>query len=287
MAPIALAFTGPELGHLALEVSRERGQSGAISVVALAIRDGQRWEIDHDGDRPFYPASVMKLFTLAYVAHRLDEGAIALTPELERAARDMIRDSSNDATGYLIDLACGTTPGPELIGDDLEAFVRRREAMNAFFSARFGLEVEVRNRTYNEGPYGREVQLMGLRREHRNRLTPRAAAHLMACIVLGQGFSSAHAEWMRGLLTRAHPGLVDPPVLDASDPQATDFLGAATPLGTSFMSKAGWMSEVRHDVLARRWADGTVEVVAVFTEIPDDQGLITALGRRLWGRSAS
>lgn len=283
MDALALTLTGSDLGRLAEEVARERGQSGAISVVAMAIRPGQRWEIDHAGDRPFYPASVMKLFTLGFVAHRLDEGLLPFTAELERAARDMIRDSNNDATGYLIDLACNTTPGPELVDAALEDFVRRRMAMNAFFANRFGLEVEVRNRTYNEGPYGREVQLMGGRREFRNRLTARAAAHFMAAVVTGQGFSPARAEWMRSLLTRPHPGEVDPPVADSADPQATDFLGAGTPLGSPFMSKAGWMSEVRHDVLGRVAADGTVEVVAVFTEIPDDHGLITALGRRLWG----
>ena len=282
MDALALTLSAADLAKRAEEVAAARGVSGAISIVAVAVGPEGRAEIDLAGDRPFYPASVMKLFILAYVAYQLDRGILTMTDELQRAARDLIRDSNNDATGYLIDLACGTTPGPELAGSELEVFVARRAAMNTFFADQFGLDVEVRNRTYNEGPYGREVQLMGANRTFRNRLTPRAATHLMAAVVTGDGFSSARAAWMRELLTRAHPGPVEPPVVDSAEPQGPASFPAALPGSVPSLSTAGWMSEVRHDVLARRRGQAGWEVVAVFTEIPDDQGFITALGRRLW-----
>src|SRR4051812_171925 len=66
------------------------------------------------GDVAIYPASVVKLFYLA-AAHRwMEDGKLADTPELRRAMKDMIVDSSNDATGYVVDVLTGTTSGPEL-----------------------------------------------------------------------------------------------------------------------------------------------------------------------------
>ncbi len=66
------------------------------------------------GDAPTYPASVVKLFYLA-AAHRwLEDGKLADTEELRRAMRDMVVDSSNEATHYVVDLLTGTTSGPEL-----------------------------------------------------------------------------------------------------------------------------------------------------------------------------
>src|ERR687886_358498 len=56
------------------------------------------------GEERIYPASVVKLFYLA-AAHRwLEDGKIQETDELRRALRDMIVDSSNDATQFVVDV---------------------------------------------------------------------------------------------------------------------------------------------------------------------------------------
>ena len=64
------------------------------------------------GAVPIYPASVIKLFYLAATHRWLEDGKLTDTPELRRAMKDMIVDSSNDATHYLIDLLTETTSGP-------------------------------------------------------------------------------------------------------------------------------------------------------------------------------
>ena len=61
------------------------------------------------GDVPIYPASVIKLFYLAATHRWLEDGKLADTPELRRALYDMIVDSSNDATSYVVDMLTGTT----------------------------------------------------------------------------------------------------------------------------------------------------------------------------------
>src|SRR5687768_15782946 len=66
------------------------------------------------GDARIYPASVIKLFYL-HAAHRwMEDGKIQDTPELRRAIKDMIVDSYNEATHYILDLLTETTSGPEL-----------------------------------------------------------------------------------------------------------------------------------------------------------------------------
>lgn len=62
-------------------------------------------------DEPIYPASVVKLFYLAAAQHQLESGQMPDTPELRRALRDMIVDSSNDATALVLDMLTGTTGG--------------------------------------------------------------------------------------------------------------------------------------------------------------------------------
>ena len=79
------------------------------------LRDPQQpVQASYRGGEQIYPASVIKLFYLV-AAHRwLEDGKLKDTEELRRAMRDMIVDSLNEATGYLVDCLTGTTSGPEL-----------------------------------------------------------------------------------------------------------------------------------------------------------------------------
>lgn len=64
------------------------------------------------GVERIYPASVVKLFYLVAVNEWLEKGMTSPSQELSRALKDMIVDSSNDATSLIVDILSGTTSGP-------------------------------------------------------------------------------------------------------------------------------------------------------------------------------
>ena len=76
-----------------------------IAVTLVDLRDPQKpAQASYRGGEQIYPASVIKLFYLAAVHRWLEDGKLKDTDELRRAMRDMIVDSLNEATGYLVDL---------------------------------------------------------------------------------------------------------------------------------------------------------------------------------------
>ena len=76
-------------------------------------------------ERLLYPASVVKLFYAVAVERWLQQDLIPESDELQRALRDMIGDSSNDATGLVMDLLTGTSSGPALQGTAWELWQRQ------------------------------------------------------------------------------------------------------------------------------------------------------------------
>ncbi|HEX2269639.1 MAG TPA: hypothetical protein VHH35_08895, partial [Pyrinomonadaceae bacterium] len=74
-----------------------------LSITLIDMRDPARpVTASFRGNERIYPASVSKLFYLV-AAHRwLEDKKIEETPELTRALRDMIVDSSNEATQYVV-----------------------------------------------------------------------------------------------------------------------------------------------------------------------------------------
>src|SRR4029078_2119590 len=72
------------------------------------------------GNERIYPASVVKLFYLGAVHRWLEDKKIQETDELKRAVRDMIVDSSNEATQYVLDVLTQTTGGFELSPKEME-----------------------------------------------------------------------------------------------------------------------------------------------------------------------
>ncbi len=211
------------------------------------------------GDVQIYPASVIKLFYLV-AAHRwMEDGKIQDTPELRRAMRDMIVDSLNEATGYIVDVLTETTSGPELSQREIEEWWNKRNAVNRYFSSLGYSNINVNKKAWCEGPYGRETQAIKLFDPKRNWLTTDATARLLTDIVTGKAVSQKHCDEMMELLKR------DPFAKGDSGDQAHAFSGASVPPGSKLWSKAGWTSEVRHDAAYIELPGGAKFVMVIFT----------------------
>ncbi|MCU1275144.1 MAG: hypothetical protein JWO48_2575 [Bryobacterales bacterium] len=173
----------------------------AITVIDLADPKNPA-RASYRGKEPTYPASVVKLFYLAAAYHQMEAGALARTPQLERALHDMIVDSSNDATHFVVDMLTGTTAGPELSDAALRDWMDKRNLMNRYFAALGYEKINVDQKPWCEGPYGRERQGLGPNFENRNRLTTDTVARLWYEIVTGRAASPTGTHQMMNLLHR-------------------------------------------------------------------------------------
>lgn len=226
---------------------------------------------DYHGDAPFYPASVIKLFFMTSVFAQQQESL----GDMDRALKEMITVSDNDAAAFIVDVTTDTCSGSDLDGRALRKFIERRRSTNRWF-ARFGYDISAMAKPWSFGPFGRDQQLMGPNRENRNRLTANATASLLLWIVRRRAVSSAASEAMLALLARP----LDPPRTDEN--QVKEFIGAALPAGSKLWSKAGWTSEVRHDAAYVELPAGRKLVLVVFTRgTADDVTLVPAIARNV------
>ena len=216
-----------------------------------------------------YPASVVKVFYLVAAHEWMERQMVTPTPELDRALQDMIVDSSNDATGLVVDILTGTTSGPELPPGPLETWQYQRNLVNRYYQSLQWPELEtinVNQKTWCDGPYGRERLFVGETFENRNKLTTEATARLLHSIVGGVSVTGARSQAMMTLMKRS----LDPRAL-AADPenQVTGFLGAGLPLTATLWSKAGLTSKVRHDAAYIEGSEHSPFLLVVFTEGED------------------
>jgi beta-lactamase class A len=211
------------------------------------------------GDVQIYPASVIKLFYLA-AAHRwMEDGKLTDTPELRRAMKDMIVDSSNDATHYVIDVLTGTNSGPELPDAEIKTWFDRRNAVTRYFASLGYTGVFAHKKPWGDGPYGRESQAIRLFDPKRNMLTTDATARLFTEIATGQCISSARSAEMMTLLAR------DVATKDSDPDNQAKFTGPVLPTGAKLWSKAGWTSQTRHDSAYIELPNGAKFLLVVFT----------------------
>lgn len=227
---------------------------------------------DHHGDAPFYPASVIKLFFMAdvYATRKEKVG------DVDRALREMISVSDNDATAYLVDVLANTASGPPLEGRALRRFVeRRRESNRRFQRLGYADNVSAMMKPWSFGPYGVELQVLGKDRVNRNKLTANATAALLLWIVRRR---APGAHEMMALLDRP----LTP--LRAEENQVKEFIGEALPAGSRLWSKAGWTSEVRHDAAYLELSTGRKLILVIFTRgTAGDVTLVPAVTRSVLG----
>ncbi|ABA23002.1 conserved hypothetical protein [Trichormus variabilis ATCC 29413] len=219
------------------------------------------------GVERIYPASVVKLFYLVAANEWLEKGMTQPAKELERALRDMIVDSSNDATSLVVDILTGTTSGPELPPGPYDTWKYQRHIINRYYQS-LGWEdmqtINVCQKTWGDGPYGRERAFYGEMFENRNMLTTNAIARLLHSIVGGVAVSSGRSQAMMALLKRS----LNPNDLpqDVEEDQITGFLGGGLPQNAQIWSKAGWTSQVRHDAAYIELPEHRPYLLVVFTE---------------------
>jgi beta-lactamase class A len=234
-----------------------------LSITLINLRDPKRPETaSFHGNERIYPASVVKLFYLV-AAHRwLEDKKIEQTPELTRALRDMIVDSSNEATQYVVDVLTHTTGGYELPPKEMEEWQEKRNAINRYFSSLGYTNINVNQKTFCEDAYGRERVSRGPNGENRNKLTTDATARLMMEIVTGKAANATRTAAMMELLKRDYSGQSTDP-----DDQGHGFTGIALQgrEGFRLWSKAGWTSATRHDVAYIETPEGAKFVLATFT----------------------
>lgn len=235
-----------------------------LAITVIDLRDAERPALaSYRGEERIYTASVVKLFYLA-AAHRwLEDGRLKETDELKRALRDMIVDSSNDATGYVLDVLTGTSSGVELPPAEMRRWQEKRNAVNRYFASLGYININVNQKTFCEDAYGRENFGRGPQGENRNKLTTNATARLLSEIATRRIVTPARSEQMLELLKRNFSGKSND-----GDDQGHGFTGIALKdyEGARLWSKAGWTSRVRHDAAYIELPNGARFVVVTFTE---------------------
>ena len=234
-----------------------------LSITLIDLRDPQHpVTASFRGNERVYPASVVKLFYLGAVHRWLEDKKIQETDELKRAVRDMIVDSSNEATQYVLDVLTQTTGGFELPPKEMEHWQYQRNAVNRYYSSMGFTNINVNQKTFCEDAYGRERVSRGPNGENRNKLTTDATARLLSEIATGRAVNQARSTQMMELLKRDFAG-----ESKDRDDQGHGFTGIALQgmTGAKLWSKAGWTSTTRHDAAYVELPNGAKFVLVTFT----------------------
>ena len=177
----------------------------AATVIDLRDPNNLRWASVR-GEEKIYPASVSKMFYMVALERWLEDGRVKLTPELERGLKDMIVDSSNEATQYILDVLTGTSSGAEMPDEEFQKWAFKRNIVNRYFTAQGYQNINVNQKTFCEDAYGIEQQFRGYKGNNRNMLTTNATARLLTEIVLGKTNTPERTKIMIDLMKRDFSG---------------------------------------------------------------------------------
>ncbi len=238
--------------------------------VLLATADGTWLRGSIGGDRPWYPASCVKLGYAIAAVHWCESRGRAADC-LDEAVLPMLRDSDNVATGVVVDAITGAVNGP-VDGADYEAwFARRLYTENLL--AEHGLLDGQRfiNKTYptNSGEEPSGLEALARERHGRNSMHADGAARLMLALVSGN-FGAPAADYIRSRLRR--------PLLSRNSS-----MGGGFPEGTNYESKIGDAYDTLAEIVHAELPDGRRVIVAAFSnardpEAPDEQDLTALAG---------
>ncbi len=232
----------------------------------------------------YYPASIVKIVYALATQVWLKKDLIVETEELRRALYEMVANSNNDATSYILDVLTGTTSGPSLNEQNFQAWKIQRKLINEWLDSLQWPEIKNWNcsqKTWSEGPFGREKNFYGNNNENRNSMTTDGSARIFESIMTNEMLTKKESEEFIKIFQRS----LDPFLRKQDlENQVDGFLGEGIPLASKLWSKAGLMSEVRHDVAWWKAPNKNPMLAVVFTtgkELVKDQFLLPAISSEL------
>jgi hypothetical protein len=231
-----------------------------LDVTVLLAADNTTWlRGSVGGDRPWYPASCVKLgFAIAAVHWCESRGREASC--LDESVAPMLRVSDNVATGVVVDAITGTVNGPAE-GADFDAWLARRLYTEDLLQRRGLLDGQrFVNKTYptNSGEMPEGLENLALERHGRNSMHADGAARLMLALVRGD-FGAPAADYIRSHLRR-------PPV------SAHSSMGGGFPAGTLYESKIGDAYDTLAEIVHAELPDGRRLIIAAFSNGRDPDG---------------
>ena len=164
----------------------------------------------------------------------------------------MLFYSSNDATSFLIDIITGTTSGPCIEGDIWENWKYQRSIINDWLKDLNWnelYEINCCQKTWDDEPFGREKEFYGTENKNRNMMTTDATARILEEIMINLDYQKDNLNLRSFLKRNLNKDVVKKDPLN----QVKGFLGEGLPEHINFWSKAGLMSQARHD--AAWWVD--------------------------------
>ena len=215
--------------------------------------------------KKIYPASIVKLVYSLAVYYWIENKIILPDVQLNEAIHEMLHNSSNDATSYIVDLLTGTTSGPSLEKEIFKRWKYQRAIINDWLKTLNWEELRDFNccqKTWEDRPYGREKDFYSTSYSNRNTMTTDGTARIMEEIMQNITFNKKNINLKNYLLRELNEKAID------QDPnsQVKGFLGEGLPQEIPFWSKAGLMSEARNDVAWWINKNRSKTLLVVFTE---------------------
>ncbi len=262
--PIAARIRDDGSVQQAVELARTEFLAGQhfdrLDVTVLLAAPGGLWlRGSVGGDRPWYPASCVKLGFAIAATHWC--AAHSKGPDcLDESVRPMLVVSDNVATGVVVDSITGVTNGP-VEGADFEAWLARRMYTEDLLKSR-GLLGSQRfvNKTYptNSGEMPQALEKLALERHGRNSMTADGSALLMLALVSGE-FGPAATDYLRLRLRRPR-----------ISPESA--MGGGFPEGTVFESKFGSAYDTLAEIAHAELPDGRRLIIAAYSNGRDPEG---------------
>jgi len=273
---------GAQLSITWLRYAKSLCNREAREASPLEAGSGASWR----GDQLRHPGSLVNLIYLVACEAWLQRQLLRDEPELRRAMAAMVKPapSAHGATGLIVDLLSGTTSGPSLPENRFITWKSQRELVTHWLESLGWPELagwQACQKTWADGPYGRELDFHRADQGHRNLLTTDGTARLLEAVMAGSIISPPACRRMQSLLERPFG---DSCTNTAEISEPAEFINPGIAPNPRIWSKASWIGEARHGAAYVETDLRAPMLLIVLSEgvtYPSQEGLLPEIAGRL------